>query len=254
MNLALILDLEAAAVVIGGTVLASILRCGWRAAWAALRAVMGLFTRRFNKEALRADLALQIQDIAQDGLLRAQPHTSGDAAFDAASTALIRHRSVQALYEEHRQFRLRRQQETEKAVGALNSIGELAPVLGLVGTLLALGSLSVGGMEIADYGKAIGTSVTTTLYGLLLANFVAYPLCSRVQRRADAEEVDRAELLQWLADNLRSALPREPQAAPGERSDGRPSDRPSDQIADRLGLAPGYDDAAPGSVDARGAA
>lgn len=207
MNLAPILDPQAAAIVIGGTLLASALRCGVRAAWGALRAAAGLFTKRFNREAVRADLAMQIQAIEQDGILRAELHISGDAAFDAASSALIRQRSLEAFHEEHERFRIRREQETERAVTLLHSIGELAPVLGLVGTLLALGSLSAGGMVIADYGRAIGTAVTTTLYGLILANFVAHPLCSRVQRRADAEEAERVELLQWMADNVRGLMP-----------------------------------------------
>lgn len=215
MDLTIILDPLSALIVVGGTLLAVLLRCGWAGTRAMAVAVAQLAGRKFDSEKMRADLAAQIREIDAEGLLRAEPHRFGDGEFDDLADALIHRRSIQALYDEHERHRQRRQAHTGAAVAALNSMAELAPVLGLVGTLLSLSTLSVGGVSNADYAQAIGTAVITTLYGLLLANFVASPLSAMVQRRAEAEEAERQRLLDWLAENVSRATPRMP-GAPAE--------------------------------------
>ena len=198
-------DPLSAAIVLGGTLAAVLLRCGWRDSRCALTAVAHLFTRPFNCARVRAELAVQIQEIEADGLVRAQPHRFGDGEFDELSDALVRHRSIQILYDEHERHRRRRAVLAGTAGRVLAEAADLAPVLGLAGTLLALGSLTA--VADGDYARSIGTAVTTTLYGLIAANFLFAPLSTAVERRAQAEEKDRQALLDWLAEAIERASP-----------------------------------------------
>ncbi len=175
-------------------------------------AVSHLLLRAFDSGRVRAELAVQIQEIADDGLLRAEPHRFGDGEFDDLSDVLVRHRSIQALYEEHERHRHRRAVLAGTAGRVLAEAADLAPVLGLAGTLLSLGGLSTA--VDGDYARSIGTAVTTTLYGLVVANFLFAPLSTAVDRRARAEERDRQELLDWLAKAIKSACSRSPAATP----------------------------------------
>jgi chemotaxis protein MotA len=199
-------DLPSAAIVLGGTLAATLLRCGWRDCWCAIQAVANLFARPFDIERVRAELAVQVQDINRNGLLRAEPHHSGDGEFDELSEALIRHRSIRALYDEHERHRSRRSALAGTAGLALAEAADLAPVLGLAGTLLALGGLASSSID-GQYGAAIGAAVTTTFYGLVAANFLFAPLSTAVERRARAEERRRQELLEWLAASIERAEP-----------------------------------------------
>ena len=201
-----LLDPLSAAIVLGGTLAATLLRCGWRDARRALHALAQLPTRPFDSVRVRAELAAQVREIGRDGILRAEPHRFGDGAFDELSDALIRNRSIAALHDEHARHRGLRQQAAETAARVLGEAAELAPVLGLAGTLVALGGFSAGGD--ADYARSIGTAVITTLYGLVLANFVFGPLAGAVARRARAEERERQELLDWLAGAVERSVPR----------------------------------------------
>ncbi|WP_374408922.1 MotA/TolQ/ExbB proton channel family protein [Pelagerythrobacter sp.] len=207
-----LLDPVAAAIVFGGTLTATLLRCGWRDVRAALTALVALPTRPFDSGRVRSELAAQVREIDRDGILRAEPHRFGDGAFDDLSDALIRHRSIAALHDEHARQRSRRQRGAEIAANVLGEAADLAPVLGLAGTLVALGGFSAGGD--ADYARSIGTAVVTTLYGLVFANFVFGPLAGAVARRARAEERERQELLDWLADAVERSIPRH--ASPSE--------------------------------------
>lgn len=201
-----LLDPLSAAIVLGGTLAATLLRCGWRDARAALRALARLMGRPFDSARVRAELAAQVQEIGEDGIFRAEAHHCGDGEFDTLSEALIRHRSVEALHEGHAQHRARRQAAADTAARVLGEAAELAPVLGLAGTLVALGGFSAAAD--ADYARSIGTAVITTLYGLVLANFVLGPLAAAVARRARIEERERQELIDWLAAAVERSIPR----------------------------------------------
>ena len=59
---------------------------------------------------------------------------------------------------------------------------------------------------------AISLAVLTTLYGLLLGNLVLAPLARAVERRVEAEEATRREVMDWLLAQLAPTCPpaREP--------------------------------------------
>jgi chemotaxis protein MotA len=205
MNGIPVLDLPSLALVLVGTVLATLLRCGWADTRLALRALAQLFTARFDAVHARAELAIQVQEIEEDGLLRAEPHHFGDGEFDEMTDALIRSRSIQALHESHEDHRARRMEASHRAVVVLVSAAELAPVFGLVGTLVALGRLSSVVASTGDFAGAIGMAVATTLYGLVAANFLFAPLAAMISRRAEAEDRAREGLIAWLSAAIESS-------------------------------------------------
>lgn len=207
-----LLDPASAALVIFGTLLAAVMRCGWQDARAALVALRQLFTRRFDATSVKAELAIQIQEIEADGLIRAEPHHFGDGEFDEMTDALIRTRSMRALHESHAEHRARRMDAARRAATFLNNSAELAPVLGLAGTLISLAGLSTAVAEQGDYARAIGMAVATTLYGLVAANFVFAPLAAIAARRAEAEDRAREEIIDWLSAAIEASCRRQADA------------------------------------------
>lgn len=218
MDFATLIDGPSALIVGGGTLLATVLRSGLADCRITLRKLAGLGRQSFDLAHTRAELALQIQEIRQDGLLRAVPHHSGDAEFDDATDALIGRRSVSALLEAHEAHRSRRLTESERAVRTLAQAAELAPVFGLAGTLVSLSQLPAEGIARGAFAGSIAMAVTTTLYGLLAANLLLAPLARTIERKAAAEEVARQDLTDWLASQVEAACARRP-ARPASRGE-----------------------------------
>lgn len=209
MNLNLLVDGPSAAIVLGGTVLATMLRAGIGDCRITLARLGQLGRSRFDASAARAELALQIQDIRKDGLLRAVPHHFGDREFDEATDALIGQRSVSALLAAHEKHKARRLGQSTRAVRTLAQAAELAPVFGLAGTLVSLSQLPADGIARGAMTGAISMAVITTLYGLLAANLLLAPLARVIERAALAEERARQDLIDWLAAQIADAcLPR----------------------------------------------
>ncbi len=202
MNWINLLDGPSAGIVLGGTVLATLLRCGWRDCGIALVQVSQLGQPGFDAEATQTELALQVQDIHQDGLLRAPVHHYADSEFEEATEALFAQRSLTGVLDMHAAHRARRMRASDRAVRTMAQAAELAPVFGLAGTLISLSQLPVEGLASGALGGAISMAVLTTLYGLLLANLLLAPLARMVERSAKAEEEQRQWLIDWLAARL----------------------------------------------------
>lgn len=207
MNWMTLIDGPSAAIVLGGTMLATALRCGTGDCRVTLSRLARLRGAGFDAEATRAELAAQVQDIHRDGLFRAAPHHYADSEFEEATGALLERRSLGALLDRHEAHKARRLAQAERAVRTLAQAAELAPVFGLAGTLVSLSQLPADGLARGAFTGAIAMAVTTTLYGLLLANLLLAPLARMVERAALTEETERQAVIDWLAEQVGDALP-----------------------------------------------
>ncbi|CAM4154678.1 MotA/TolQ/ExbB proton channel domain-containing protein [Novosphingobium lubricantis] len=207
MDFSPFLDGLSALIVIGGTMLATVLRAGLHELAVTARALAGLARPGFDAAQTRADLAAQVIAIRRDGVLRVSPRSIGDGELDEATDALIRLRSVEPLVERHNAWRRQRLAQATIAVRTLAQAAELGPVFGMVGTLVSLSRLPADGLSGGTLGGAISTAVITTLYGLLLANLLLAPLARMIERHAQAEEQARQEVIDWLSAQLEPAMP-----------------------------------------------
>jgi len=80
-------------------------------------------------------------------------------------------------------FRMRRE-EIERI---LRTLAESCPSFGLVGSVVGLISMLVGVGDTATILATIPIALTSTLYGILLANFFFLPLASHIRERTDHE-------------------------------------------------------------------
>ena len=192
-------DPTAIAIVLVGTLAATVLRCGVADSRVAVGALRGLLARPFSVARAKGELSLQIREIADDGFVRAEARRFGDSEFDTLSNMMISQRSIQSLHGEHSKFKEARLAAAETAIRVFGCAAELAPVFGLAGTLIALGKPIEGSLA-----SAIGMAVVTTLYGLLAANFLFAPIGAAIARRSRQEELDRDEVLEWLAQGVRA--------------------------------------------------
>lgn len=207
MNLAILFDGPSAAIVLGGTAVATVLRCGFSDVRMTAIKLAGLWHKPFDANETRAALSGQVREIQSRGLIGAQLHHMADREFEEATDALIGHRSVSALLDRHEAQRARRQGESAQAVRTLTHAAELAPVFGLAGTLVALSQLPTDALVRGAFTGAIAMAVVTTLYGLLAGNLLFAPLALIVERKAAAEERERQRVIDWLAGQVGSACP-----------------------------------------------
>ncbi len=207
MNFASLFDPVSAAIVVGGTLLATLLRCGMGDSGRAIAAIGQLGSRRFDAAEARSELAVKVQEIQREGVLRVQPRQFGDRELDEATDRMIGTRSVAALLETHETHKARRMHDDNRAVRTLAQAAELSPVFGLAATLISLSQLPADGINRHAYMGAISMAVSATLYGILLANLILAPLARAIERGAAHEEAERQKIVDWLARQVAGAMP-----------------------------------------------
>lgn len=213
MNYLMLIDAQSALIVFGGTLGATLLRCGPANFATALHSLASTLHPHFNASRARSRLAVQIQDIHRDGLLRAEPRHFGDREFDDVTDALIERRSIPVLLEKHRLHRATRQARNNVAIATLDAAAETAPVFGLAGTLIALSQIGPASVPGGMMATSIPAAIVATFYGLMGAHLLFAPLARLVERRAAREELERQKLIDWLAAEM------EPECTPRRSAD-----------------------------------
>lgn len=74
-----------------------------------------------------------------------------------------------------------------RAAQVLHRAGEVAPAMGLIGTLVGLVQMLNQLDSPGDIGPAMALALLTTLYGAVLANMVLHPLATKLERQAEEE-------------------------------------------------------------------
>lgn len=214
MDVAALLDPASAAIVVGGTLVATLLGSGRGELAASLSAVGQLFHRPFDYEHARAEIARDVEAMRTDGVVRARAMHSTDREIISATDALIHDRSLASLIATHERFRDERCARRTLALRPVLLAAEMGPVFGMVGTLVSLSQMAQAAPAQGSMIGGIALAVLTTLYGLILAHLACNPLARLIARRGAHEEAQRQMLIDWLARQLAAAVPPSPRPAP----------------------------------------
>ncbi|MBP6030800.1 MAG: MotA/TolQ/ExbB proton channel family protein [Sphingobium sp.] len=78
------------------------------------------------------------------------------------------------------------------------SIADVAPALGMAGTIIGLVGMFAGMDDPAKIGPSMGLALLTTFYGVVLANLVAVPIATRLTDLSERELAWQTELCQRM--------------------------------------------------------
>lgn len=197
-----IFELMPFAFVLGGSLVATFARSGRGASLSAVKALVWLVGPRLDPQRMRARLAPLAARIARDGMLRAEHIATGDDEIDRMTGSLLATRSLGHMEATLAQARNTRLAERQRGADTFYVMAQMAPMMGLAGTLWSLASLAEGTEAVGALAPAVGLAVLTTLHGVVLAHLVADPLASLIERRAAEEDRQRQTLANWFAGTV----------------------------------------------------
>lgn len=108
------------------------------------------------------------------------------------------------------QWRITRLRAKEQAEAQLfRTMAAYAPAFGMLGTLVGMVNLVfvLGDGDMGSVGRQMAMSLTTTLYGLLLANLVCKPIALKLERRSERRVVVMNMILQGISMMARKRSP-----------------------------------------------
>ncbi len=202
------LDPVAAGIVGGGTLLAVVLRTELRDLGRGVAALRVLARRRFRADPLIDQIAALGRIAARHGVMSLDRSVIADADVSAAIAAIVDGAEpdhIQAILRHARQARIERHLA---AADIWAAAAEVAPAMGMVGTLIGLVKMFLSMNDPAAIGGAMAVALLATLYGALVASLVAMPIAARLRRMARNEAFERIRIEAPLIAIARREAPR----------------------------------------------
>jgi len=184
------LDLPSALIVIGGTFAITMVCFTLQEIWRTQKTLLKTMVFRLPDETGEARMMLELAQRARaSGLLGIQKEieTLSDPfvrqGFRLAVDG-VNPEAIEAVMRGDTESMLDRHQ---KSISVLRKAAEVAPAMGLVGTLIGLIQMLGNLSEPDKIGPAMAIALLTTLYGALLANLVFMPLAAKLERNSLSE-------------------------------------------------------------------
>lgn len=86
-------------------------------------------------------------------------------------------------------------QRHDIGISIFKSLGDVAPAMGMIGTLVGLVAMLGNMDDPKSIGPAMAVALLTTLYGAVIANMVALPVAEKLALRKGEEAMNRALIL-----------------------------------------------------------
>lgn len=86
----------------------------------------------------------------------------------------------------------------KSGASVFGSLGDVAPAMGMIGTLVGLVAMLSNMDDPKSIGPAMAVALLTTLYGAMLGNMVAIPFSDKCQLRAGEEELVKSMIIDAL--------------------------------------------------------
>jgi chemotaxis protein MotA len=193
-------DPLAVTIVIGGTLIACFFSATGRGALRALGALGPLVSARPAKDGRIADRAVrQIQQLSEyKGLFCVDRVQSPGEFVHRAACRLADEADAEAFAVWAREELEDRRARHQAAIGFWRQASEIAPAMGMIGTVGGLVTMFARMNDPAMMGPAMAIAMLTTLYGLILSFVVAGPIAARLERLSDAECAWQARAVERL--------------------------------------------------------
>ncbi|PXA95942.1 biopolymer transporter ExbB [Nostoc sp. 3335mG] len=187
-------DPVAAAFVIGGTALTIAIRTPRADLVRGFHALATLPRRPFSADPGLEQIAALARIAKRHGVLTLDRSRIEDADIAAAIEAIVDGEGPERVGDTLSHRNAARVERHLAAADMWSAVAELAPALGMVGTLVGLVQMFMAMTDPAMIGKAMAVALLSTLYGAIVTAMIAMPIAGRLRRMARIEAFERARL------------------------------------------------------------
>jgi chemotaxis protein MotA len=205
-------DVPSILIVVGGTFAVTLASFSFREMWRAQKLFMRtvLYAQLDPKTA--AELTLQYAESARrTSVLQLQDKVRGDRFSPFLSKGLsmvIDGMDLEAVEHILKQDILSLMERHSKSVSVFRKSAEIAPAMGLIGTLIGLVQMLGSLDDPGSIGPAMAVALLTTLYGAIMAYVVFNPIATKLERQTKDEVLVNTVFLKGIHSISKQENPR----------------------------------------------
>lgn len=202
-------DLPSTLIVVGGTFMAVLIKFPMTQFLWAFRAAGRAFRYRSDDPRKLIDQTVELAQVARkEGLLALE-------SYEVENPFL--QQGIQLVADGHEPELVRKVlgqeidltiERNEKGENVFRAIGDVAPAMGMIGTLIGLVQMLSNMDDPKSIGPAMAIALLTTLYGAVIANAIAIPIADKLANRTAEERLNRTLILEGLLSIQEGLNPR----------------------------------------------
>ncbi|MGM0639491.1 MAG: MotA/TolQ/ExbB proton channel family protein [Pseudomonadota bacterium] len=176
-------------IVVGGSLMVVLSQLRFSECRMALHAVSRAFKHSLPDTASTIEEMIEISKLARKGGLLALEEFETSSRYLKQGLQMLADgfapETVKDVLDRERLLTLDRNQAGARAFNLLN---EVAPAMGMIGTLIGLVQMLANMDDPSSIGPAMAVALLTTLYGVLIANVIAKPIAEKLDARMHQQE------------------------------------------------------------------
>lgn len=90
-------------------------------------------------------------------------------------------------------------ERNENGLNLFKAMGDVAPAMGMIGTLIGLVQMMSNMSDPKSIGPAMAIALLTTLYGAVIANVLALPIADKLALRSGEEKLSKGMILESIS-------------------------------------------------------
>lgn len=157
-------------------------------------------------------LIRQVRDLAQqvrkEGILGLENYKTENAFLQKGINLCVDGHPPEFIEEALLQDMQQAMERYEMAERVFRGIGDAAPALGMLGTLVGLVQMLNNMKDPGSIGPAMAVALLTTFYGAFIAQLIALPLADKLQHKAMDEQRNMALIVTSLQNIMKGQNPR----------------------------------------------
>ncbi|MDX5337337.1 MAG: MotA/TolQ/ExbB proton channel family protein [Marinobacter sp.] len=204
------LNLPGLAIVLGGTFAVTLIKFRMPSVVSAFRlAFRTAFTDRLPRPAeLIREAGVLARVVRKEGILGLENHETDDEFLQKAINLCVDGHPPELVEEALLQEAQQTAERYEVAERVFRGIGESAPAIGMLGTLVGLVQMLNTLDDPSSIGPAMAIALLTTLYGAFIAQLIALPLADKLQLKAEDDSRNQMLIITSIKSIMRGENPR----------------------------------------------
>ncbi|KEF30376.1 MAG: flagellar motor protein PomA [Gammaproteobacteria bacterium] len=204
------LNLPGLAIVLGGTFAVTLIKFRMSSVLSAFRlSISATFMDRVERP---TELIREVGELARvvrkEGILGLENHQTDNEFLKKAINLCVDGHPPELVEEALSQEVQQTAERYEVAERVFRGIGESAPAIGMLGTLVGLVQMLNTLDDPSSIGPAMAIALLTTLYGAFIAQLIALPLADKLQLKAEDEARNQVLITTSIRNIMRGENPR----------------------------------------------
>ncbi|MBX2886871.1 MAG: MotA/TolQ/ExbB proton channel family protein [Granulosicoccus sp.] len=196
-------------VVVGGTFGATLMQISLGQFLGSFKVALRAFLHKNTPPNLLIDEALDLAETARkEGILALEEKEITDPFLNLGVGLCIDGHpidTVQNMLSKNINLELERQ---KIGITMFKSVGEAAPAMGMIGTLIGLVQMLANMEDPKQIGPAMAVALLTTLYGAIIANAAALPIAAKLKAISSDEKLNKLLILESIDGIQQGTNPR----------------------------------------------